>query len=45
LCKWPFGGKSAVVGLDAGDNECKGAPLGSAKGGKGVWAEIAIVVG
>ena len=38
-------GKSAVVGLDAGESECKEATLGSAEGGKGVWADIAIVVG
>jgi hypothetical protein len=33
------------VGLDAGESECKDAGLESADGGKGEWAEIAIVAG
>ena len=47
-CWWlcmPVVGKSVVVGLDAGESECKDAALGSAEGGKGEWADIAIVVG
>jgi hypothetical protein len=42
---WPVVGKSAVVGLDAGERECKEVALESAEGGKGAWADKAIVVG
>jgi hypothetical protein len=39
---WAVGGKSAVVGLDAGESECREAALERAEGGK---ADMAIVVG
>ena len=42
---WAVVGKSAVVGLDAGESVWREATLGSAEGGKGVWADMAIVVG
>jgi len=38
------GGKSAVVGLDPGESECKEAAE-RAETGKGAWDDMAIVVG
>jgi hypothetical protein len=38
-------GKSVVVGLDPGESEVKEAALERAEAEKGVWEEMAIVVG
>ena len=40
-----WGGKSAVVGLDPGESECKDAAADRAETGKGAWDDMAIVVG